>query len=247
MGDSVVFKGDIDDYRLGEWSTWMLGVSYFNEGMVHEKGGYFTKPSTKARVPEKDYNGRGKHETEIIVQSERVDGARVRYRFGGKTYRDPIINWYGIESYEGQVDKLRFFQTSQRTRHLLCGYSKGQDFSEHDKAPAIERFWARSHYGKPEEMAELYFPVTSPEMLQEVADFYGLPVPCSAEMLEELHDPFKYRTRAYWTGEKKGDERVLVPMTTASVIQTNRRSRRLILYTFIRPWEFEDYFELPDF
>lgn len=227
--------------------TWMLGVSYFNEGMVHEKGGYYTKPSGEARVPEKDYNGRGKRETEVMVSSERVDGATIRYRFNGRTHRDPIINWYGIESFEGQVDKLRFFETPAHIRHRLVGYTKGEDFSEHDKAPAIKEWWARSHYGKPKETAELYFPVTSPEMLQEVADFYDLPLPCSQEMLKELEDPFKYRTRAYWMGEKKGDERELVPLTTASVIQTNRRSRRLILYTFIRPWEFEDYFELPDF
>lgn len=234
-----------EKYKKGQWDSWMLGVSYFDGGKVHETGGYYYKECDKAKdKSKKDYNKCDGKDVEVYVQSERVDGVVTQYRFNGRTFRDPILNFYGIENYgPGVAQRLKFYESHVDVRKKLARFSKGEDFSEHDLCPHVDLWLARAHFGKPKEYAELFFAVKGSRQLLDIAKYYDLPVPCDGALLEDIDDLVKYRARHLNIGPSK----TLIPITVASLVQKNRRTVRFILYTFIRPWEFDEVFELPDF
>lgn len=229
----------------GLWDMWMVGVSYYNEGTVHEAGGYHTRKCGGLVEPGKDYNGRGSSMDEVSISSTRVGGTSTQYTFHSKKSEDPMLKWVGEEDNgPGVAPRTRYFETSGDVRRAVCAYTKEVDFGVHDLCPDVTLWLARSHYGTPSIFAEIYFRVDSVEMLARVATFYGLPVPYDAPLEETLRNaPETIRARHYALGKDKDD---FEPVVVASVIQENRRALRLVLYTFLRPWEYAEPLEIPD-
>ena len=221
-----------------DWSVWMHGKAYENGGELYEEGVYFTRMCGGITEEGKDYNGTASDMDETYKVGLRSDGTKIEYRFNDSGSEDPFIGWAGFES-DG---RKREFETCAHVREWMAGYLKGEHFeNQHDLTEAAALWFARSHYGTPDEWAEVYFAATSSAQVKQVADYYGLPTPLSAELAAELDTGNgRYRVRHYEFGDD------LVCINAGSVIFENGVPTKILFYTFLRPWEFEEYIPLPD-
>ena len=127
---------------------------------------------------------------------------------------------------------------------MVGGKTGGPLFAAFDLCPAV-RFWlGRAWYASTNEQ-ELLFAVTGgSKQLDQVATYYGLPAPYGEQQKAWLDEaPEKIRARHYdlhGLGEGR-----YAPVVVASVTFVDKRPTRLLLYTFMRQWEFEEQIELP--
>ena len=220
---------------IGAWDLWMKGTAYYQGGKVWEEGGYFKRLCGGIVTPGSDHNGRMSDMTEVRIRSRRADGVRTQYRFHDADSDNPFIAWAGFES----NGKKRVFEPSKLVYSVLGSFSdKGIYFEEeHDLTDLGGIWYARSHYGLPEEFAEVYFNAQSSEQLNAVAQYYNLPSPVNDTIAAELDSGNgRYRVRHYNLGEN-GE---LLQINAGSVIFEHGVATKILFYAFQRPWEYEE-------
>jgi hypothetical protein len=218
---------------IGAWDLWMKGTAYYNQGKVWEEGGYFKRLCGGVTTPGSDHNGRMSDMTEVKIRSRRADGIRTQYRFFDAEADNPFIAWAGFES-DGSK---RVFEPSKYIYSVLGSFAdKGINFEdEHDLSEASALWFARSHYGNPEEFAEVYFAATSSDQVKQVSDYYGLQTPLNETLAAELDSGNgRFRVRHYNFGDS------LICINAGSVIFKQGVPIKILFYAFQRPWEYED-------
>ena len=94
---------------------------------------------------------------------------------------DPIAQWEGeITDLTTGDTKIEHFESSKMLRMGVGNLSTGSNYEDYDRAPSVNWWLGRSWVEG--EREELYFLVESRAMLDEVATYYGLPVPYNEEL-----------------------------------------------------------------
>ena len=225
------------------WMRWMYGASWLNNGTCYESGAVYIKqqwegeppPGAQIRVDQGIKNA-------SLIQSTRADGTVVNYQF---VYaQEPILFWHGYEmNAAGDVLRVRKYESSDFVRQMIADLQGGPTYAEYDLCPAVD-FWLGRSWCNDDEQ-ELLFAVTgNSAQLQMVADYYGLNVPYNDAQKAVLDtNPELYRARHYdLYGLGDGQ---FAPVIVASVTFVNKKPTRLLLYTFLRQWEFEDAIVMP--
>lgn len=242
-GKPTLFKLYTYPKPFGSWDVWMYGFSWWKGGKCFEAGAVYSK-KTGGEVLEGAQMRM--HDTEIkatLIRSERADGAVLNYEFVyGNS--DPVLFWVGREmGGDGEVIRTRHYESSDFVRRMVANMTNGPTYAEFDLCPAVT-FWLGRAWVEGGEQ-ELLFAVTEGSgQLDRVAAYYGLPVPYNAEQKAVLDSkPELYRARHYdLYGRGEGQ---YAPVVVASVTFSEGRAIRLLLYTFMRQWEFEEQIEFP--
>ena len=157
-----------DDLPDDTWFVMNKGRVLYNNGEVEVTGGWFYNP----RFPKDGrYIGERTDGTAILqYRPKRIDD-------GG----DPISQWETvITNTSTGVIKIKSYESSNMIRVAVGNLDTGSNYEEYNRAPNVKWWLGRSWIEDEEE--ELYFLVESREMLDEVASYYGLPVPYDDEL-----------------------------------------------------------------
>lgn len=225
------------------WTVWMYGISYYDHGKCYEAGAIYNKFTGGIDIAGAEMRGQMGFRKAEIIESNREDGVRTRYSFVDKV--DPGMFWQGNElDSNGNVLRIKHYESTRAVRIMIGKLKAGPTLSDRDLCPAVKFWVGRSWYDNSTE-EELLFAVTGGSaMLDAVAEYYNLPVPYNQEQKIILDTkPELYRARHYDflnLGEGK-----MIPGVIASVIIKDNKPDRLLLYTFLRQWEFENQIELP--
>ncbi|TXH09438.1 MAG: hypothetical protein E6R03_16835 [Hyphomicrobiaceae bacterium] len=229
----------------GSWDVWMYGASYFDYGQCWESGAVFQKYTGGADLEGAQMRGSNSFRKAERILSQRADGTRVSYEYTrGAEDRDPAMFWKGVETLpNGQPGQTKRYESSQTVRRALYRMKSGTTLDNKDLCPAVGIWLGRSYYDDSSE-EELFFCIQSREMLDQVAEYYGLPVPYSEEQKAVLDSNLQlYRARHYdLLGLGEGNA---VPVVVGAVVVQNGAPVRLLMYTFLRQWEFAEQIELP--
>ena len=221
------------------WEPWMFGAAWHNCGDCWEAGGTWM-----ARVDQDVPGAHMRREQDglkaQVIYTQRADGVRTYYTFNRD---DPFMFWQGNElDDDGNVARVKRYESSGRARSMIA-LMPGPIYPIEFECPGPNFWLGRSYQGDGEE--EFFFVVEGSDMLREVAEFCDLPFPCSEEQAHVLDTkPELYRARHYdILGLGQGN---YLPVVTASVtLNGSGQPIRLLLYTFMRPWEFDAPIVLP--
>lgn len=207
------------------WVTWMYGASFYDGGKCFEKGAIELTEVGSGRISR--------------TTSVREDGIQTTYE---KADGDPLMFWRGCESNTGRVKR---FESARWAQRAIVKMNKGFDFDGLDLCTAVQYWLGRAYYSTSDEL-ELFFAVDSSAMLDAVAAHYHLPVPCNQAQRDTLDtNPELYRARHYdLLGLGEGN---YLNVVVGSVSFAQGRPSRLLLYTFMRQWEFAEQIILPEF
>lgn len=227
---------------LGTWDVWMYGMAWHNGGQCWEAGAVYTKETGGEALPGTQMRWGDMEVKATVIHSERADGVSTQYEF--LPCSDPVLFWQGRERDAQGRERIKRYQSSAFVRRMVGGKQGGPLFATSDLCPAV-RFWlGRAWYADADEQ-ELLFAVTGGSaQLDQVAVYYGLPAPYGAQQKAWLDEaPEKIRARhydLYGLGEGR-----YAPVVVGSVMFVDKRPVRLLLYTFLRQWEFDEQIELP--
>ncbi len=229
----------------GTWDVWMYGASYYDGGKCWETGAVFQKETGGVQIPGAQMRGSNSFSKAERILSQRADGTKLSYEYTrGAEDRDPAMFWKGVETLpNGQPGQTKRYESSQTVRRALYRMKSGTTLDNKDLCPAVGIWLGRSYYDDSSE-EELFFCIQSREMLDQVAEYYGLPVPYSEEQKAVLDSNLQlYRARHYdLLGLGEGNA---VPVVVGAVVVQNGAPVRLLMYTFLRQWEFAEQIELP--
>lgn len=241
-GKPTVFKLYTYPKPFGSWDVWMYGASFRDGGKCFESGAIYTKRTGGEVVPGAQMRMTDYEVKAEVIYSERADRASLSYEFikGG----DPVLFWRGNEIDDsGNTIRTKHYESSDFVRRMVANMTGGPTYAEYDLCPAVKFWLGRAWYDDGEQ--ELLFAVIDgSNQLDRVAAYYRLPVPYSAEQKAVLDSkPELYRARHYdLYGQGEGR---YAPVIVASVTFKEGKPVRLLLYTFLRQWEFEEQIELP--
>lgn len=227
---------------FGDWDVWMYGAAYFDGGRCYEAGAVYQKSTGGADLPGAQMRHPHSHRKAEVIQSRRLDGVLTNYVFTPTS--DPVLMWQGQElADDGQVLRTKRYESSDFVRMMIARMKNGPTFADYDLCPAVTHWLGRAWYDDGS-ADELLFAIESARQLEQVAAYYHLPVPHSAAQAHVLdNEPERYRARHYdLAGEGPGK---FLPVVVGSVTFQGRQPLRLLLYTFLRPWEFAEPIELP--
>lgn len=223
------------------WWVWMYGASFMNEGQCYESGAVYLKDS-EVDLPGHYMRGSPGERKAELIYTTRADGARIRYRYVNND--DPAIFWQGQELGEDDSAlRIKHYESSRFVRSLIAGQSSGPDYSGFDLCPGIGMLLGRSWYDDGEE--EILFAVNNgSRQLDMISSYYDLPFPGSADQRLVLDtSPELYRARHYDIDHLGPG--MYKPVVVAGVTFDCCQPVRLLLYTFMRPWEFPAPIALP--
>lgn len=226
----------------GSWDIWMYGASYFDHGQCFERGAVYEKQTGGEALPGAQMRGKLSFTKAEVIYSERADGVYTSYAFVDK---DPLMFWQGNEiDANGNVLRVKRYETAREVQRAIVKMDKGADFTGCDLCPDVQFWVGRSWYDDADEVEMLFAVTGGSAMLDAVAAYYGLPIPYSPEQKAVLDTtPELYRARHYdLLGMGEGN---YLPVVVASVTLIDGQPKRLLLYTFLRQWEFEDEIVLP--
>ncbi len=150
---------NVDPATASNWFVFNKQRVYYNEGQLLGHGGWYVK-----------LDG----ETPPTYLGEWSDGsANVKFR---EKKGDPILQFEGVIN----ETKIEHYESSKALRSGVGNLNTGSNYEDYDRAPSVNMWLGRSWIENEHE--ELYFLVESREMLDEVATYYGLPVPYDDEM-----------------------------------------------------------------
>lgn len=226
---------------FGSWDVWMYGMSYYNGGECFEAGAVYQKLTGGEDLPRAQMRGKGSFRKAEVIYSERADGVRTSYAFVNS--QDPVMFWEGHQlNAKGETFRVKHFESARWVRQVICRLNAGSDFDDR-LHPAAGRCLGRAWYDRSTE-EELFFAVTGTDQLDALAQVYGLPVPYNQAQKAILDsNPELYRARHYdLLGLGEGN---YVNVVVGSVTFVAGEPKRLLLYTFLRPWDFAEPIELP--
>jgi len=248
-GKPSMFKLYTYPKARGSWDVYMYGAAYFEGGKCYEKGAVYEKMTGDKDLNEPWVQMRGKasFRKAEIIESERFDGVRTCYSYTNNN--DPSMFWQGNElADDGKVLRVKHFESSRTVQIALASMKRGPDLLDRDLCPDVDFWLGRSWYNDATEGSEeLLFAVTNgSSTLEKVAAYYKLPVPHNLEQGNILDSkPELYRVRHYDLLNLGIGQYVNV--VVAGIIFKDSRPVKLLLYTFMRPWEFEEIIDLPAF
>jgi hypothetical protein len=227
----------------GVWDTWMHGISYYNQGTAWEAGTLWSALTGGEIWPEYSIKGIGSRSTAHRIESTRADGVKFHYKYT-KDNPDPITSWYAEELSEaGNVIRTKYYTSAAWLQKAQLRIDKPPITINQDLCPSVNYWLAKSYYDEyPEE--EVYFFAENVNMIDSVAEYYNLPIPYNTQQKEILNtNPLVYRTRHFdILGQGQGN---YLPVVTGSIVFLNNIPTKLLLYTFLRPWEFSEEIILP--
>lgn len=230
---------------FGTWDVWMYGASFYDHGKCYEKGAIYQKYTGGIDLPGVHMRDSMSFRKAEMVRTENKDGVEAVYRYVDNG--DPAMFWHREElDYLGRTVRIKKFESSLQVQSAIINKRSGFDFSQRSVCPVVEYWLGRSWYENQDE-EEFFFAVTGGvPMLDAVALFYNLPVPYGTEQQDILEtNPTLYRARSYdLLGLGDGN---YISVVVASIQFKKGIPERLLLYTFLRPWEFEEPIVLPDF
>lgn len=230
---------------FGTWDVWMYGASYHDAGKCWEKGAVYTKETGGADLPGAQMRGDKSFRKAEVIYAERADGVRTSYAYTRD--QDRFMFWQGNEiRADGSIEHVKRYESSQMVRKMIGRVKKGPDFAEFDLCPEVGFWLGRSWYDEKDEQELLFAAADGSATFEAAAAHYGLPVPYSAEQKLILDSqPELYRARHYdLLGLGEGG---YVPVVVGSVTFVAGKASRLLLYTFMRPWDFDEKIQLPAF
>ena len=185
----------------------------FVDGTVISKGGWYVK-DFNLETPR--YKGDYSASLGITFRSKSIND-------GG----DPILQWEGVLS----NNKIINYESSKTLRLGVGNLNTGSNYEEYNRAPSVNTWLGRSWIENEHE--ELYFLVESREMLDEVATYYGLPVPYDDGMKVVLDNNLQsIRFKSYdLNNEGEGN---YVAVVVASITFVNDTATTLKLYETTR-------------
>jgi hypothetical protein len=231
----------------GSWDVYMYGAAYYAQGKCYERGAVYEMCTggKDLDLPNVQMRGSLSYRKAEMIQSERFDGAITHYSYTRNT--DPAMFWQGNElSADGLTQRTKQFETSMWLQIAIAKQKRGVDLSDRNLCPDV-KFWLGRSWYEGEDGEELLFAVTGgTAMLEAVAAYYALPVPYNKEQAHILDTkPELYRARHYdLLGQGLGE---YINVVVASVIFKCGKPEKLILYTFLRQWEFDEEINLPMF
>lgn len=230
---------------FGSWDVWMYGASYHDGGKCWEKGAVYVKDTGGFDLPGAQMRGEKSFKKAEVIHTERADGVHTSYAY--TRGQDPFMFWQGNEiRADGSVQRVKRYESSQMVRRIIGRVKKGPDFAEFDLCPDVQFWLGRSWYDDKDEQELLFGVIDGSNTLEAVARYYGLPVPYSAEQKLILDtQPELYRARHY--DLFRLGEGNFVPVVVGSVTFVDGKPSRLLLFTFMRPWDFDEKIKLPDF
>jgi hypothetical protein len=142
---------------------------------------------------------------------------------------DPITQWEGVLS-DGKIIN---YESSRALRLGVGNLNTGSNYEDYDRAPSVNMWLGRSWIEDEEE--ELYFLVESREMLDEVASYYGLPVPYDDDLKVVLNNNLQsIRFKSYdLNHEGEGN---FVAVVVAGIVFKDDTATMLKLYETTR-WD----------
>jgi hypothetical protein len=185
----------------------------FENGKVIEEGAFY-----KARGLPNLYTSEGDGFTVVYQSSYNNDG---------------IVDFEGIFTYADGSTAVKTYESSREAKYAVANAISGSSFPEYDKYEEINWWLAKSVL---KDEIELYFHVTSKEMLDRTCNYYGLPVPYDEELGELLvENPHVVRFKSYDL-EKKGPGN-FVEILLASVVFKENTATAIRFYETMRPNE----------
>jgi len=231
----------------GCWDVYMYGASFYERGRCYEKGAVYEMQTGGKNLELSGAQMRGKlsFRKAEMIETERFDGVMTRYSYVDSN--DPALFWQGNElGGDGQVVRVKRYESSRMVQQAVASMKRGPDLLDRNLCPDVQ-FWLGRSWYEGEDREELLFAVTGGSaMLEKVAAYYSLPVPHSTEQGRILDtQPELYRARHYnLLGLGQGS---YVNVVVGGVVFDGNRPMKLLLYTFMRPWEYEEAIVLPDF
>lgn len=244
-GQPAIFKLYTYPRSFGSWNVWMYGASYYDHGRCWEQGAVFQKQTGGCDIEGAQMRGSNSFRTAERILSCRADGVRTSYQYTrGAEDKDPAIFWKGLETNpDGQPGRVKRYESSQTVRTALYRMTTGTTLAGRDLCPAVGIWLGRSYYDD-QSQEELLFCIQSRAMLDQVAEYYSLPIPYNEEQQAVLDSNLQlYRARHYdLLGLGEGN---MVPVVVGSIVFEAGLPQKLLMYTFLRQWEFADQIELP--
>jgi len=176
------------------------------------------------------FSGNFSTEKKPTYIGEAVDGSFIILFEKNET--DPLFKWRGvITELPSNAKKIINYESSRALRLGVGNLNTGTNYEEYDRAPSVNMWLGRSWIENEHE--ELYFLVESREMLDEVATYYGLPVPYDDEMKVVLDNNLQsIRFKSYdLNNEGEGN---FVAVVVASITFVNDTATTLKLYETTR-------------
>ena len=198
--------------EIGDWLAYEKGRVFVN-GEVIEEGGRYSLMSTE---PIKHVSTSGDNIVTEFIENR----------------LDPITQW---EAHRTNLDtnktKVEYYESSRMLRLAVGNLNAGSNYEDYDRAPNVNWWLGRSWIENEQE--ELYFLVESREMLDEVASYYGLPVPYDDELKAVLdNDLQSIRFKSYdLNNEGEGN---FVAVVVAGIVFEDDTATMLKLYETTR-------------
>ena len=181
-------------------------IKVYVNGLVETVGGRFYKHDT----PEIS-----KHVAEYTNGSTTIEFV--------ENSTDPILRWKGVVS-NGDIIN---YESSKTLREDVCYLTTGTNFDTYDKAPAVNKWLARSWIDGGEE--ELLFLVESKQMIDDVAAYYSLPVPYDNGLATILTNDLQ-STRLKSMDLNHAGEGNWVPVVVASIVFVDNVATKFRFY-----------------
>ena len=244
-GSASILKVYTYPKQVGSWDIWMYGASYQNGGQCWERGAVYQKMTGGQILEGANMRERNSYMKAEVIYTERADGKRTSYKY--ERLKDPVLMWRGEEIDEsGAILDVKRYESSYAVRLMVGRMTNGNKLSEYDLCPDVQ-FWSGKSWFEKRDEVELLFAVTGgSEQLRSVASYYSLPFPIDSNMSSALDaNPEQYRARHYDVfGRGPGN---WFPVVVGSVVLVDGRPSKLLMYTFMRQWEFTEQIVLPEF
>jgi hypothetical protein len=184
------------------------GEVFSNRGELVEEGGkYFDRESATYIVKSNKKSFRGK---------------------GMSAGGDPILQWEGINIVTAKVEH---YESSRALRLGVGNLNTGSNYEEYDRAPSVNTWLGRSWVEG--EYEELYFLVENREMLDAVAEYYGLPIPYGDDLKATLdNDLQSIRFKSY--DLNNAGEGNFVAVVVSGIVFEGNKGTSLKLYSLKR-------------
>jgi len=198
--------------EIGDWLAYEKGRVFVN-GEVIEEGGRYSLMSTE---PIKHVSTSGDNIVTEFIENR----------------LDPITQW---EAHRTNLDtnktKVEYYESSRMLRLAVGNLNAGSNYEDYDRAPNVNWWLGRSWIENEQE--ELYFLVEDREMLDEVASYYGLPVPYDDDLKTILDNNLQsIRFKSYdLNNEGEGN---FIAVVVAGVVFVDGQSTILKLYETTR-------------
>ena len=200
---------------------------------LYKNNGVFVKQKARAL-----YNGGNVFEegtlsttlTPIGTRSFTSNTSTQSIKYSGVSNKgEPLFKWEATIT-EDNNTTVKNYESSKQYRTVIAHLTTGNTYDAYDLCPSVNLWIGRSWIENGEE--ELYFYLENSTMMESVANYYGLPEPCTPTMKSQIDsDPEDFRLR-HEDINQVGSRNV--PVVVASVVFNNNVATMFKLYEITR-------------